>query len=154
MNVLKTILCIGIFLLSLPASAQTIVRSGAVPDRSPSPPGATIEFREVRDGDVVPKTLRVKFEVTGMKVRRAGNPEPDSGHYHLLVDERKLPPLDEPLPHREGIYHFDKGEKAAVVNMPPGEHTLQLIFADYNHVPHDPPVMTEKITVIVEEDTD
>ncbi len=133
--------------------AQTIVNSES-PERSPSPPGASVGFRELKDGDVVPKSLRVKFEVTGMKVRKAGNPQENSGHYHLLVDERKLPPLDKPLPHREGIYHFDKAEKSAVVNMPPGEHTLQLIFADYRHVPHDPPLMSPKITVIVEEDAE
>jgi hypothetical protein len=131
-------------------SAQTVVKS-ADTERSSSPPGASIYFRDLEDGDVVPKSLRVKFGVTGMKVRRAGNPEENSGHYHLLVDVRRLPPMDQPLSRKEGIYHFDKSEKAAVVNMPPGEHTLQLIFADYRHIPHDPPVMTPRITVTVEE---
>lgn len=132
-------------------SAQTIVKA-AENERSASPPGASVYFRDLEDGDVVSKTLNVKFGVTGMKVRRAGNPVEKSGHYHLLIDERKLPPLDQPLPRKEGIYHFDKAEKAAVINMPPGEHTLQLIFADYRHVPHDPPVMSPTITVTVAED--
>jgi len=149
----KSLILSMVWLFSGFAIAQTIVNN-AIPELSPSPPGASVGFRELNDGDIVPKSLRVKFEVTGMKVRRPGKPQENSGHYHLLVDERSLPDLTQPLPNREGIYHFDKAEKSAVINMPPGEHTLQLVFADYRHIPHDPPVMSEKITVIVEEDAD
>lgn len=141
-------------LLPIQSTAQEIIMQGAVNDRSPSPPGASVYFRDLEDGDVVSKSFRVKFGVNGMKVRRAGNPVENSGHYHLLIDVDELPPMDEPLPREEGIYHFDKSEKSAVIAMPPGEHTLQLIFADYRHVPHDPPVLSPRITVTVRQETE
>ncbi len=148
------LVCLAL-LLATQVMAQEIVSLGGEAGgegRSPSPPGASVGFREIRDGDVVPKSFRVRFEVTGMKVRRAGNTTENSGHFHLLIDFDDLPPMDRPLPRDEGIYHFDKSEKSAVVTMPPGQHTLQLIFADYRHVPHNPPVMSEKITVTVPPD--
>ena len=137
--------------LSSGALAQQIVKKTDPAARLPSPEGARVYFAELKDGDVVEKTFRVKFRVDGMKVRSAGNNVENSGHHHLLIDVTKLPPLDRPLPKTESVHHFGKGEKQAVITMPPGEHTLQLIFADYRHIPHDPPVMSEKITVIVEE---
>lgn len=138
-------------LLPAAASAQTIMRKSGPTDRTPSPEGARVYFAELKDGDTVEKTFRVKFRVDGMYVRRAGNNVANSGHHHLLIDVKNLPPLDEPLPQTESVHHFDKSQKQAVITMPPGEHTMQLIFADYRHVPHDPPVMSEVITVIVEE---
>lgn len=138
-------------LLPLLAVAQTIVQRDAPLGRTPSPEGATVSFAKIQDGDTVPKSFSVNFRVTGMKVRPAGEMEENSGHHHLLIDLDELPPMNLPLPKNESVYHFGKGEKRAVITLPPGEHTLQLLFADYLHVPHDPPVMSEKITITVEE---
>jgi hypothetical protein len=121
---------------------------------TPSPEGATVTFRNLSDGDEVSKSFRVRFVIEGMKVRPAGTDDENSGHHHLLIDVDELPPMDLPLPKNESVYHFGKGERSASITMPPGEHTLQLLFADYRHIPHDPPVMSEKITVIVVEDAD
>ena len=35
------------------------------------------------------------------------------------------------------------------VILPPGTHTLQLLLADQNHIPHDPVVASEVITITV-----
>jgi len=151
---MKRLFCVvsaACLMLPFGGMAQQIVRASDPLAPMPSPEGARVYFAELKDGDVVEKNFRVKFRIDGMKVRKAGNNVENSGHHHLLIDVRKLPPLDLPLPNTESVHHFGKGEKQAVITMPPGEHTLQLIFADYRHIPHDPPVMSEKITVIVEE---
>lgn len=139
-----------LLLLPLQALAQQIV-DNSKPHRSPAPEGASVSFAELKDGDVVPKSFTVKFRVTGMKVRPAGTQLENSGHHHLLIDVDELPPMNLPLPNNESVYHFGKGQKSAVLTLPPGEHTLQLLFADYIHIPHDPPVMSEKITITVAE---
>ena len=38
----------------------------------------------------------------------------------------------------------------AELTLTPGKHTLQLVLGDHNHVPHDPPVVSDVITVTVE----
>ena len=42
--------------------------------------------------------------------------------------------------------------KSETLSLPEGEHTLQLLLADYAHVPHEPPVMSEVITITVAAD--
>ena len=36
-----------------------------------------------------------------------------------------------------------------VATLTPGRHTLQLVLADANHIPHDSPVVSERITITV-----
>jgi hypothetical protein len=36
-----------------------------------------------------------------------------------------------------------------VIELPPGTHTLQLLMGDAEHIPHDPPVMSRRITIQV-----
>ena len=143
-----------VLVVPLQALAQQIIDSGASTglERNASPEGASVSFASLKDGDVVPKSFTVRFRVSGMKVRPAGTMEENSGHHHLLIDVDELPPMDLPLPNNESVYHFGKGQKSAVITLPPGQHTLQLLFANYLHIPHDPPVMSEKITVTVAED--
>jgi Domain of unknown function (DUF4399) len=78
----------------------------------------------------------------------AGIEKPNTGHHHLLIDA-KLPPLDEPIPNDFNHLHFGAGQTEATVNLPLGVHTLQLLLGDENHVPHNPPVMSKPIKVIV-----
>ena len=155
-RMMKSLVLIAVIAPTILA-AQTIVKQEpknpapevAGLERLPSPPGASVKFRNLKDGDVVGRSFRVKFDITGMKVRAAGTDDENSGHHHLLIDVDELPPLNLPLPKNEAVHHFGKAEKSAVISMPPGEHTLQLLFADYRHIPHDPPVMSEKISITV-----
>ncbi|MNC83402.1 hypothetical protein D3C75_1373260 [compost metagenome] len=57
--------------------------------------------------------------------------------------------MDMPLPMTDGIRHFGKGQTETQLTLPPGEHKLQLLVGDKNHVPLDAPVISESITVIV-----
>ncbi len=117
---------------------------------TPSPQGAMVYFIDVKDGAVIaPKTV-IHFGLRGMGVTPAGLDRPNSGHHHLLVDA-DLPPLDKPIPNDENHLHFGGGQTEAEVTLAPGPHTLQLLLADKNHVPHSPPVMSERIRVTVAE---
>ncbi|HYQ38887.1 MAG TPA: DUF4399 domain-containing protein [Pseudomonas sp.] len=117
--------------------------------RTPAPEGAKVYFIAPQDGATVDKTFTVKFGLKGMGVAPAGSEAPATGHHHLLVDVAELPALDKPLPASDNVRHFGKGQTETEVTLPPGKHTLQLLVGDKNHVPFDPPVISEKITVNV-----
>jgi hypothetical protein len=119
---------------------------------SPSPEGAAVSFRNIEDGDTVPLTFVVKFRVSGMGMAPAGTNIENTGHHHLLIDLDTLPELDRPLPANDHIRHFGKGQTESELTLAPGQHTLQLLFADYLHTPHEPPVISEPITITVSPD--
>jgi hypothetical protein len=125
---------------------------GSLPEKD-NPPDcpAQVSFLELRDGDAVPQTFRVQFVVTGMDIAPAGVNKQNTGHHHILIDLDVLPPLDQPLPKTDQIVHFGGGETSTELTLEPGEHTLQLILGDHMHVPHNPPAMSPRITVFVEE---
>lgn len=124
--------------------------------RQKSPKGAKAYIVNLRDGKTYKKKVKVVFGLSGMGICPAGitasgQPIPNTGHHHLLVDVDKLPPLNQPLPadQPDKVKHFGKGQTETVLELAPGKHTLQLVFADYGHVPHDPPVVSKKITITV-----
>lgn len=115
-----------------------------------SPEGANIYFITPQDGDVVSSPVTVRFGLAGMGVAPAGVDKPGTGHHHLLVDLAETPALDKPLPADANHRHFGGGQTEAVIELSPGTHTLQLLLGDMAHIPHNPPVMSEKITITVE----
>jgi hypothetical protein len=80
--------------------------------------------------------------------RAAGSDRENSGHHHLLIDT-DLPPLDQPIPNDFNHLHFGGGQTEAEVTLKHGEHTLQLLFGDKDHIPHTPPVLSQRIRVRV-----
>jgi hypothetical protein len=116
-------------------------------ERTPAPEGARAYIIEPADGATVPTTFTVKFGLENMGVAPAGTDTPATGHHHLLIDQ-PLPPFDQPI--GGDIKHFGGGQTQTEVTLEPGTHTLQIILGDMKHVPHDPPVYSEQITVIVE----
>lgn len=117
--------------------------------RTPAPEGAKVYFIEPADGATVGQTFTVKFGLKGMGVAPAGVDAPATGHHHLLIDVDTPPAMNAPLPMTDAIRHFGKGQTETELTLPPGKHTLQLLVGDKNHVPLDPPVMSEKISVTV-----
>ncbi|RXS43327.1 DUF4399 domain-containing protein [Idiomarina sp. 29L] len=103
-----------------------------------------------QDGEVVGKTFKVKFGLNGMGVAPAGVDVKHTGHHHLLIDKDELPAMDKPM--GGDVIHFGGGQTETMVTLEPGEHTLQLILGDKNHVPHDPAVVSKKITITVKGD--
>ncbi len=124
-----------------PAMAQTA--------RTPSPEGASVRISNIEDNATLPTTFVVKFEVTGMDVVPAGKNEPNSGHHHLFIDLNSLESASKPLPASDNIIHYGAGQTEAEITLKPGKHTLQLMFADYMHVPFDPIVMSRQIDITV-----
>lgn len=101
-------------------------------------------FVNIKDGDKVKSPFRVAFAVSGMGVSpvKAGKID-GTGHHHILinmplpVDIKKPIPFDKPDEYKNQRYkHFGKGETEAVLDLPPGKHTLRLLFADHEHVPY------------------
>ena len=116
---------------------------------SPSTDGASVSIVSPADGDLVAGTFTVKFMVSGMGIAPAGSKIDNTGHHHLLIDMDELPPMDRPLPATDQLIHFGGGQTETELTLPPGEHTLQLVFGDYMHRPHEPAVISEKITITV-----
>jgi len=138
--------------LSFQVLAEPGADSTAATVRSPSAAGATIGFANLSDGDVVSPEFVVSFTISGMGIAPAGTRIDNTGHFHLLIDLPELPAMDQPLPVTPNIRHFGKGQTQAPLDLAEGEHTLQLLLADYAHVPHDPPVLSKKITIVVAND--
>lgn len=136
--------------LLLLAAPVTLIGAEATTtiNRTPAPEGAEVYFIEPSDGATLPTTFTVKFGLKNMGVAPAGTDKPATGHHHLLIDQ-ELPPLDQPM--GGDIMHFGGGQTETEVTLEPGEHKLQLIVGDMNHIPHDPPVTSEQITVTVVE---
>ena len=123
-------------------SAQTL-------PKNKSAEGTTVYFISPKDGETVGQTFTVRFGLKGMGIAPAGVQSPNTGHHHLLIDVTDPPNMDAALPVTDNVRHFGAGQSEAELKLPPGTHTLQLLFADYLHIPHDKPVMSEKITITV-----
>ncbi|MEX0346354.1 MAG: DUF4399 domain-containing protein [Rhizobiaceae bacterium] len=134
-----TAIAISFALLSAPAFAQ---------DRTPAPEGARAYIISPKDGATVSSPVTVIFGLEGMGVAPAGTEKEKTGHHHLIIDV-DLPSLNEPVPSDENHRHFGGGQTQVNVELTSGSHTLQLIMGDHNHIPHDPPVASEKISIIV-----
>jgi len=102
------------------------------------------------NGQTLPQEFIVKFGLSGMGVAPAGIEKDGTGHHHLLIDVEELPDLTQPLPSTENIRHFGGGQTETKLTLAPGEHTLQLLLGNYTHIPHDNPVLSDKITITVE----
>lgn len=130
------------FLLSqtaLPAAAQDLTKA---------PAGAAVTILEPKNGATVSSPLTVKFGVSGIELAPAGSDKPNSGHHHLLIDA-KLDDPKGPIPADDHHKHYGKAQTEASVELAPGTHTLQLVLGDKNHLPFDPSIQSEVITVTV-----
>jgi len=101
------------------------------------------------DGATVKNPVTVVFGLTGYGVAPAGVAKDMTGHHHLLVDI-DLPDLSVPIPNDENHRHFGGGQTEVTLELDPGEHTLQLLLGNFAHIPHDPPVISDRITITVE----
>ena len=122
--------------------------SGELP-RSESPAGAQVYFIHPQNGAVVTSPVHIVFGLKGMGVAPAGIEKQGTGHHHLLINVEAIDyglPIGKDSQHR----HFGGGQTEAMIELSPGEHSLQLLMADHLHIPHDPPVISEKITITVQ----
>ena len=127
-----------------PAAAPSVAPTGL--PRTPRPEAARVYFITPEDGKRLRSPIVVRFGLSQMGVAPAGVASPDTGHHHLIVDA-ELPPAGLPIPKTEHFLHFGSGQTETTLELAPGKHTLQLLVGDHNHVPHDPPVVSERITI-------
>ncbi|MGI9449517.1 MAG: DUF4399 domain-containing protein [Geminicoccaceae bacterium] len=137
----RSIVAVALIAFSSAAAAQE--------ERTPAPDSARAYIVSPADGAVVTNPFTVIFGLTDMGIAPAGVERLDTGHHHLLIDT-ELPYLDEPIPSNDNHIHFGGGQTEMKLELSPGEHSLQLLMGDLDHVPHDPPVISEPITIIVE----
>ena len=136
--------------LALGAALIFAAAGVALAERTPSAAGAEVYILSPKDGEKVKGPVTVVFGLKGMGIAPAGIKFDNTGHHHLLVDADTPADLSKPLPADEHNIHFGKGQTETTLTLPPGKHTLQLVLADSLHTPHDPAVISKKITIVVE----
>lgn len=117
--------------------------------RTPSEPNAQVYFIQPKNSAVITGSVKVVMGLVGMGIAPAGVGSPATGHHHLIIDA-PLPAFNIGLPMDDNHHHFGKGQTEAMLQLLPGQHTLQLVLADKNHVPHDPAVISEVISITVQ----
>jgi hypothetical protein len=123
--------------------------AAAFADQSPAPAGAAVYIIKPASGAKVKSPVTVLFGLTGMGIAPAGVKFDNTGHHHLLIDTELPSDLTQPLPVSDSVRHFGKGQTETTLDLPPGKHTLQLLFADFTHTPFTPNVASKKITITV-----
>jgi hypothetical protein len=151
---------LAIAVATLPAGSQaqtaqhdhkaTAVAGATAEGRTPAPADAYVYIGWPNDGETLhTRHIKVWFGTRNFGVAPAGVDKANTGHHHLLIDV-PLPPLDQEIPNDKNHLHFGGGQTETFIDLPPGTHTLQLLMGDANHIPHDPPLMSKKITIHVE----
>jgi hypothetical protein len=121
----------------------------SAPARTPAPHDAYVYIGWPLDGATVNGNhVKVWFGTRNFGIAPAGVSAKNTGHHHLLIDV-PVPPLDQPIPNDRNHLHFGLGQTETVIELPPGKHTLQLIMGDADHVPHDPALISRRITIYV-----
>lgn len=139
-------------LITAPATALALTGTAwADGHRSPAPEGASAYIIAPADGAVVSNPVTIIFGLEGMGIAPAGHEQEKTGHHHLLINtDPGTLNMDEGLPATDEIVHFGGGQTQVIKDLPAGTHTLQLLLGDWSHVPHDPPIMSDVVTITVE----
>ena len=128
-----------------------LLPTAAVAQGLPTPKDASLYIISPRDGATVSGPFWCIFGLRGMGISHAGDQFPNSGHHHLLID------VDEPLNPSESIpqdkkhLHYGAGQTEALMELSPGQHTLQLVLGDAKHFPFNPPLVSKRITITIKE---
>lgn len=147
----------GLFTWSALALGAALFATPVQAGDTPAPAGAAVYFIAPADGATVKSPVLVQFGLTGMGVAPAGVEKAGTGHHHLFIDRPDLglgpdgkDELEANIPADEQHVHFGGGQTETTLALPPGKHSLQLVLGDMNHIPHNPPIKSEIITITVE----
>jgi hypothetical protein len=135
------LLLLAVALASLPCAVQA---QGKPPAKD-----ALLYFIWPQNGASIKGGFWCRFGLRNMGVTHAGDNYPNAGHHHLFVDVNEPLNPNERIPSDKSHLHFGAGQTEARIELPPGKHTLQLVLGDQNHTPHNPPVVSKKITINV-----
>ena len=151
MSIIKTFVTATVILITSGIlSAEESKKEPVAEPKMASPKGAKVYIIFPKDGKTVKPKFLVRFGLKKMGVAPAGIKFPNTGHHHLIIDGEKFD-ANLPLPMSENLKHFGAGQTETVLELKPGKHTLKLAFADHLHRLHEPPVISEEITITVKE---
>jgi len=139
------------------AAALAVLAGPGLAQGTPAPEGASVYFVAPEDGAVLSGPVTVIFGLEGMGVAPADIERDNTGHHHLLLNRAPFgegefgdEELTLAFPTDENHLHFGGGQTQVTLELPAGTHTMQLVLGDAGHVPHDPPVTSDVITITVE----
>lgn len=112
------------------------------------PEGARVYFVNLEDGQTVKSPFRVQFGVEEMSVEPAGELNDGMGHHHIIINGSALE-RGTVVPADSVNIHFGKGQLETELDLPKGEHTLTMQFADGYHQSYGKQ-MSATINVVVE----
>ncbi len=95
-------------------------------------PTGRVFFSEPKDGAVINGPVKVVMGVEGIAIKPAGEVVEDTGHHHILINKGFMAP-GQVIPTDSTHRHFGKGQTETILNLPPGDYTLTLQFADGLH---------------------
>lgn len=135
----------------LPMALAAAIAAPVQAGETPAPADAAVYFIGLENGASVSNPVTIRFGLSGMGVAPAGTDNEKTGHHHLIINEAiEGEELNEPIPSDDNHRHFGGGQTEITLELPKGTHTLQLVLGDWSHIPHNPPVMSERITVTVQ----
>ena len=108
-----------------------------------------VYFIEPKNGDVVSNTFTVKFGLSNFGIAPAGYDIPMTGHHHLLINVDLPEDLSQPIAADKNHIHFGLGQTEAEITLDKGAYRLRLLMGNYLHIPHDDPLFSEEIIIIV-----
>jgi hypothetical protein len=106
-----------------------------------------VDFSNLRRGMPLRSPFQVDFAVRGMGVVPAGKPLDGAGHHHILINTPLPLDVRAKIPFSDTHQHFGKGQTGTTLDLPPGRHTLRLLFADHEHRPYF--VFSPEVEVVV-----
>ena len=150
MSIINTVLTAAFILItsSIMSAEESKKPSPKAEPKMTSPKGAKAYIIFPKDGKTVKTKFLVRFGLKKMGIAPAGIKFPNTGHHHLIIDGAKFD-MNLPLPMSDTLKHFGAGQTEAFLELNPGKHTLKLVFADHLHRVHEPPVISEEITITV-----
>ena len=135
--------------LAAAALTASLGSATALAGETPSPPDAEVHIIWPKNGQVIRGgKFWIRMGAKQVGIAPAGVKKPNTGHHHLIIDA-EVPPLNDEIPSNKNYRHFGGGQTEARISLPPGRHTLQLIMGDHEHIPHNPPLVSQRITVTV-----
>jgi hypothetical protein len=128
-----------------------LLPTAAVAQGLPAPKDAYLYIVSPKDGATISSPFWCLFGLRGMGITHAGDQFPNSGHHHLLIDVDEPLNPSEPIPQDKKHLHYGSGQTQALIELSPGQHTLQLVLGDAKHFPFNPPLLSKKITITIKE---
>ena len=107
-----------------------------------------VYFINLEDGDRVESPFLIQFGLSGMGIAPAGTDRSNTGHHHLLINVDDID-LSKPIPSSSNHIHFGGGQTESLVDLMPGDYSMQLVLGDMTHTPHNPPIISQRVNITV-----